>query len=340
MPFRDVIGHRLLLALLRRSVAGGTLPPSLLLTGPSGIGKRLTAVAVAQALNCLERSPAPSSQPPAEDACGACAACKRIARGVHPDVLIIVPGDSGTIKVDQIRDIVERVAYRPFEGRRRAVIIDDADALVPAAQNALLKTLEEPPSASVFMLVTARPDVLLPTVRSRCPQLRFSPLALSDVAAALMRRGLGEGDARAIAATSDGSLGQALEARAGDLVEARDIAERVLAQASSDHDPGRRLEGAKALLAKSGGGGTSDRERLATRLRVMAVLLRDAALLAVRADDRALANPDIRPALESLAPVYRGERGIRAFASIDRALVALTGNVGVKLVADWLALQL
>jgi DNA polymerase-3 subunit delta' len=352
MPFRDVIGHRRLIDLLRKSVTGGTLPPSLLFTGPSGIGKRLTALSVAQALNCLEQPPAtsvqppassleppaPSPQPPAWDACGHCSACTKIARGVHPDVLVVEPGDSGSIKIDQVRDIVDRVGYRPFEGRRRAVIIDEADALVPAAQHALLKTLEEPPPSSVFMLVTARPDVLLPTVRSRCPQLRFRPLAASDVAAALMARGLGESEARAIAATADGSLGQALDVSAGDLVEGREIAQRVLMQASSGGDPGRCLESAKALLAKTGGSG--DRECLAGHLRAMASLLRDIAILAVHADDRMLANPDVRPDLERLAPAYRGERGVKAFAAIDRALVAIKRNVGVKLVADWLVLQL
>jgi DNA polymerase III subunit delta' len=345
MPFRDVIGHRRLLDLLRKSVAGGTLPPSLLLTGPSGVGKKLTALAVAQALNCLElvpadQPPATRHQPPETDACGRCSACTKIARGVHPDVLVVEPGESGSIKIDQVRDIVDRAAYRPFEGRRRAVIIDEADALVPAAQNALLKTLEEPPPSSVFMLVTARPDVLLPTVRSRCPQLRFRPLAAGDVAEALMARGLSEKEARAIAATADGSLGQALEASAGDLVEAREVALRVLTQASPAGDPGRRLESAKELLAKTGGTSATDREQLATHLRAIAAVLRDVEILAVHADDRTLANPDVRPALDRLTPAYRGERGVRGFAAIDRALIALKRNVGVKLVADWLVLQL
>src|SRR3954470_7288705 len=149
MAFRDVIGHRRIVALLARSIARDSVPPSLIFSGPAGVGKRLTAIAVAQALNCL--SPADS------DACGTCAACTRIARGVHPDVLVIEPGDFGSIKIEQVRDVVDRAAYRPFEGKRRVVIIDEADALVVAAQNGLLKTLEEPPSASVFVLVTARP---------------------------------------------------------------------------------------------------------------------------------------------------------------------------------------
>ena len=120
---------------------------------------------------------------------------------MHADVLVIEPGESGSIKIEQVRDAIERTAYRPFEGRRRVVIIDDADAIVPQAQNALLKTLEEPAAASTFVLVTSRPDVLLPTVRSRCQRLRFGRLAPADVAAVLMREHqYTEADAHAAAA--------------------------------------------------------------------------------------------------------------------------------------------
>jgi DNA polymerase-3 subunit delta' len=358
MPLRDIVGHVRLIKLLSRSAAGGTLPPSLLFAGPSGIGKRLTAVSLAQTLNCLAIGPAnPESRTPNPeaghpnpesripnpepiDACGVCAACTRIARGVHPDVLLVEPGDNGSIKIDQVRDIVDRAAYRPFEGRRRVVIFDEADALVSAAQNALLKTLEEPPSSSVFILVTSRPDVLLATVRSRCPQLRFRPLSADDIASVLVKRGHSESEARAVAATADGSLGQALEASAGELVEARDIAQRVLAHVSAHNDPARRLEGAKELLAKTGGSGASDRDQLSSHLRAMASLLRDVEVLSTNADDRTLANPDVRPALEQLTQTYQGARGVRAFGAVDRALVALDRNAGVKLVADWLVLQL
>jgi DNA polymerase III subunit delta' len=337
MPFRDVFGHVRLIKLLTRAAEGGTLPPSLLFAGPSGIGKRLTAVALAQALNCTKGSSLLGTDS-GFDACGVCPACTRIARGIHPDVPIVEPGDSGAIKIDQVRDIVDRAAYRPFEGRRRVVIFDEADALVPAAQHALLKTLEEPPPSSVFILVTARPDVLLPTVRSRCPQLRFRPLAGDDIASALVARGHSESEARAVAATADGSLGQALEASAGELVEARGVAQRVLAHASASWDPARRLEGARELLTK--GSPNSEREQLSSNLRAMASLLRDVEVLATRADERTLANPDVRPALEELTEAYRGERGVRAFGAVDRALVALERNAGAKLVADWLVLQL
>src|SRR5436189_3833496 len=170
MPFRDVVGHRRLIDLVARAIARDSLPPSLILAGPAGIGKRLVALSAAQALNCQNPREWKTGDAAGRDACGVCAACTRIVRGVHPDVLIVEPGDTGNIRIEQVRDIVARAAYRPFEGARRVVIIDDADALMPAAQNALLKTLEEPPSASIFLLVTSRPDSLLPTVLSRCPR--------------------------------------------------------------------------------------------------------------------------------------------------------------------------
>ena len=350
MPFRDVIGHRRLVRLLSRSVDRETLPPSLLFAGPSGIGKRLTAVATAQALNCSDRADTEAartadltharSEDIPIDACGTCAACSRIARNVHPDVLIVEPGESGLIKIEQVRDLIDRVAYRPFEGRRRVFIIDEADALVVAAQHALLKTLEEPPPSSVFLLITSRPDVLLPTVLSRCPRLRFRPLSVEDVARVLVTLGQSAANAQAVAASADGSVGHALEASADELVEARQVAQQVLTHAGASDDPRLRVDGAKDLLAKTGAGGASDREQLATHLRAMASLLRDVELLSTRADVRGLANPDVQPALERLAATYRGERGVRAFTAVDRALVALERNAGVKVVADWVVLQL
>ena len=337
MPFLDVVGHRRLVGLLARSIQLATLPPSLIFAGPSGVGKRLVAVATAQALNCSEVGRG-SDPDPDFDACGSCASCLRIARGVHADVIIVEPGENGSIKVDRVREVVDRAAYRPFEGRRRVVIIDDADALVPAAQNALLKTLEEPPSSSVFLLVASRPDVLLATVRSRCPRLVFRSLGADEVATVLVKRGWAPTEAHAVAATADGSIGLALQASAGDRVEARDVAVRVLTQAAVT-DGRRRLEGAKELLAKTGRGGAGDREQLAVHLRAMASLVRDVEVLGTGAREELLANPDVRPAIDRLS-AYRGERGVRAFAALDRALVALDRNASVKIVADWVTLNL
>ena len=297
MPLRDIRGHRRLIELLARAVERGALPPASIFAGPSGVGKRATAVAVAQALNCLN--------PKAGDACGTCAACTRIARNVHPDVLLIEPGDSGNIKIEPIRDAIDRTGFKPFEGKRRVVIVDEADAMMPQAQNALLKTLEEPPPSSIFILVTARPDSLLPTVRSRCIRLWFA----ADGAAAVDE-------------------------------EARAVAERVLINVMGSDAVGVRLNAAKDLLTNTGRGGASDREQLSGYLRAMASLLRDAEIVATGADAKAIANSDSRPALERLSTAYRGDRGVRAFAAVDQGLVALDRNAGVKVVADWVALQL
>ena len=279
------------------------------------------------------------------DACGTCPVCRRIGRGVHADVMMIAPGDTGAIKIDQIREATERAAYRPFEGRRRLVIIDDADALVIEAQNALLKTLEEPPSASVFVLVSARPDMLVPTVRSRCQRLQFGRLTAAEVAALLMRaHGYSEENARAAAAAADGSVGRALAEGSSESALARDAAARVLRAVSAPSDPRRRLDSAKELAASQGGKGSgpgADRNALAMRLRALGSLLRDLEVLSTRANEGLLANADLRPGLLALTEAFDGGRTVRAFSAVDRALGALVErNASPKVVADWLVFQL
>ena len=347
--FRTILGHRRILSLLSRAVEGNTLPPSLLFAGPAGIGKRRTATALARAINCLApvkdvaipgvlEGDAPLLIP--RDACGECAACRRIERNVHPDVIVVEPGDSGSIKIEPIRDVVERAGYRPFEARRRVVIVDQADAMQPPAQSALLKTLEEPPSASVFVLVSAMPDALLPTVWSRCPQIRFTPLSSAEVAHALVRdHEYTLEDARAVAVDADGSVDRALSAEATDLVAARASAGRLLAQTARTSDPVRRIESVKDLV------GTKllpavERERMGACLRVLASMLRDVGLLVEGGDPRLLANPDAKGELDAAARQFDPARVTDAYQAVDEALLALDRNVNPKVVVDWLALRL
>jgi DNA polymerase-3 subunit delta' len=336
MPFRNVIGHRRLVALLARAAARRTVPPALLLAGPAGVGKRRVAIALAETLNCLS----PVSTPHLEhDACGECAACRRIARGIHPDVITLEPDDMGSIKIESVRDVVKSAQHRPFEGRRRVVVIDDADTLIEAAQNALLKTLEEPPPASVFVLVSAMADALLPTVRSRCPRLRFGPLTPAEIAEALVRDSqYSEAEARAVAAAANGSLGRALEAQSADFAEARAHAQRLLERTARGADPVKRIQAVNDLVGK--GPPAVERERLTVCLRSLSSLLRDLEILATRADARMLANADLQPELARLAPTFDGDRSMRAFTAVDQALSALERNASPKLVADWLVLQL
>lgn len=337
MPFRTIAGHSRLLSLLARVIARDTMPPAVLLAGPVGVGKRLTAIAIAQAINCLHPQTPDGLE---RDACGECASCRRIARGIHPDVIVVEPGDTGSIKIEQLRDVVERSQYRPFEGRRRVVIIDEADAAGDDAQSALLKTLEEPPSASVFILVSSMPDALLPTVLSRCPRLRFSPLTPNEVARVLVQEhGYSEHDARVAAAESDGSIGRALQAQSDDLAEARDAAQHLLEETARSSDPVRRINLARELTEAKGSPG-EERNRLAIRLRSLGSLLRDLGIIATHADRRMLANTDLEKPLERLASSYDAQRSMRAYAVVDRALAALDRNASPKVVADWLLLEL
>jgi DNA polymerase III subunit delta' len=351
VPFRDIVGHKRLISLLSRAVARQTLPPSLLFAGPVGVGKRRVALAVAEAVNCLKPQSKGSGlisrrgegemSPDPIDACGECASCKRIARGVHLDVIVIEPGDSGSIKIEQVRDAIDRADYRPFEGKRRVVVIDHADALVPQAQNALLKTLEEPPSASIFILVSAMPDALLPTVLSRCPRLRFGPLSAADVAGALVaNHGYSDGDARAAASDADGSIGRALELDSADLADARQEAGRLLEQAARVSDPSRRIDAVRDLTASKGGGPGAERDQLAACLRALASLLRDTSILALGGDRRMLGNADLEQPLTALSRAFDARRSLSAYAAVDEALAALERNASPKVVADWLVLQL
>ncbi len=334
MPLRDIAGHRHLIQLVSSAVERGALPPSVIFAGPEGVGKKTAAVAVAQLVNC--RTPV-RAEGVGLDACGTCASCARISRGVHADVIVVEPGDNGTIRVDQIRDAMEKSAYRPFEGQRRVVIIDAADAILPDAQNALLKTLEEPPAASMFVLVTSRPDVLLPTVRSRCQRLRFGRLAPADIAGILVSKfDYAPAEAHAAASAADGSVAAALEGASEDVAAAREAAARLLEGVAGSRDPGRRLQGAKVL---SGGGG-ADRHELARRLQALSSLLRDLGVLLAGADERSLANSDMKARLGAVVRSFDGERAVAAFAAVDRALWALDRNASPKIVADWVAFQL
>ena len=337
MLFRDIIGHRRLTTLLARAVARESLPPTLLLAGPPGVGKWAVARATAQAVNCLEPVRSPNDRL-AIDACGKCRACDRVARGVHVDVISLEPDERASIKIDVVREMLGRTSYRPFEGKRRLVLIREADTLEPAAQNSLLKSLEEPPPGTIFILTTAVPGALLPTVRSRCMRLRFGPLTASEVAAALVRdHDRSEAEAREAAPLADGSIGQALALSDNDLTALREAAIRVLQQTAGRTDTQTRLQAAAALY--SGGKKERSREDLAVVLRLVASMLRDLEAINAGADPAVLANPVIAGDLQSLAQAFSGDRARDAFGAVDRALTALERNAGTKLVAEWLAVH-
>jgi len=330
MPLSDVIGHRPVVDLLRQAVARRRVPQSLLLAGPDGVGKRAVAVALAQAVNCPNQRDG--------DACGICLTCKRIGRGTHSDVVVLDAGGEASIRIGALRErVLAAIGYRPFEGERRVFIIDPADELGREAQDALLKTLEEPPPSAILMLVTSLPDTLAATIQSRCRRLRFGPLSEADVATVLTaRHGMTAADARRLAAGSGGSVSRALAGEDGSLDEDRRTALGLL-EAACARAVGPRLKAAAALGQH--GSKRRDREALDARLGALASLTRDLGLLAAGAS-APLANLDVEDALRGLARAFDAGRVDAAYGAVIDARRALDRYASPKIVADWLAVRL
>lgn len=216
MKLSEFAGYGDKMEQLMRSVQAGRIVHALLFVGPHGSGKRTMARLFAQAMVCQGMN-----RP-----CGVCPACKRFLAGSHPDIHVVRP-EKKSIGVDEVRDLIDALALRPYEGGRHIVLIEQADKLTPSAQNALLKTLESPSGDAMFFLITDAPGALLPTILSRCQSVRFSDLSVEDCAAVLAKRGIDPARAAELAGLAQGSVGRALEID-GD-AEYRAFREKVLA---------------------------------------------------------------------------------------------------------------
>ena len=227
MSFSDIRDQDVPIRLLANLLHSNRVPNGLLFWGPEGVGKGLTALNLAQAVNCTEGS---------GDACGTCLSCRKTLHGNHPDVKVIAPtGKARNIAVDTVDFINELSSYRPFEGKWRVIIVEDVHRMGEPAQNHFLKTLEEPPSKTLFVLLTPFPRLLLPTVRSRCQQVRFGALRPETVADLLQRtHDLPRETALSLAAVAQGQMSRAL-----DLVvsEKRSSVVHVLTRLAEGEDP-------------------------------------------------------------------------------------------------------
>jgi DNA polymerase III subunit delta' len=237
MPFKNILGHEKELNILKNAISGGKVAHSFLFSGPAGVGKKLTALAFAGALNCRDFQ---------GDACGSCGDCRMTEAGNHPNLQIICPTDKdgevtpeGLIRIDRIREIQNALRFKA-DGKK-VVIVDGADRMQPAAANAFLKTLEEPPEGSVIILVSAHATELLPTILSRCQKLNFRPLPEGVIAEYLSRqRGLNRDSAETIARQSCGSISMALGSL-DDAGERKELLERFIRIAPGDIDGALRL---------------------------------------------------------------------------------------------------
>ena len=214
MSLAEFIGHTKQLEMLRFALSAERLHHAYLFVGPDGIGKRTAAIALAKAIHCEEGI---------NDFCGICVNCARISDGNHPDFRLIQPlPDKKEISIQQIRELERELNYRSFGGKRKIALIDPATLMNLSAQNALLKTLEEPPENSLIFLIAPNSGGLLPTVRSRCVRLSFAPLRRDEVAAYLgSQKMIMPNDTESLASMSMGSIGLALKLKKEKLFEKR-----------------------------------------------------------------------------------------------------------------------
>lgn len=191
MPFSSLIGNSQARNFLQTVAKEGSLRV-LLLTGPEGVGKRAFASAFIQEL------------------LGA-AHARKVQEGVHPDVKYLKPeGKMHLHPVDSIKKMIEEASLTPFEADKKVYVIEEADRCLPASSNALLKTLEEPPPHVFFLLLSSHEEGILPTIASRCTRVPFHPIEETLIYEALLKKGVREEEARAIACSSEGSFSSAL----------------------------------------------------------------------------------------------------------------------------------
>jgi DNA polymerase-3 subunit delta' len=226
MSFSQIVGHQKQLQALRLGLEKGRLHHAYLFLGPEGVGKKTVAFSLAQAIHCTETS---------ADFCGRCTACVRIRNGNHPDVRVIEPlVGKKEISIQQVREIEKELSYRSFSGGRKIAIIDPATLMNAPAQNALLKTLEEPPLDSLIILIAVSAGALLPTVRSRCMSLSFGPLPTAVIAEYLeAQKGKTREEAKCLAALAMGSLGAAIMIEKSELLEKRQLWTEMLCSLSA-----------------------------------------------------------------------------------------------------------
>ena len=324
MSLQEIYGHERPREILRTAMARRRIPHAYLFYGMSGIGKRTAALNFAKALNCPRGGEI-------LDACDACPSCRKADHRNHPDILI-VEADGQFIRVKAIDDIQELMRFRPLEGNKRVFILDEADKLNITAANALLKTLEEPSSSTMLILVSARPHQLPATVLSRCQHIRFNPLPKETVARFLCERFAVDPDrARLISSSSGGSFARALEMNREDFLAVR---EEVMNGLASEWK-GDPLAPLAFLHLWSG-----DRRECAGRLEILRSCFRDALIYGETGEKEGLINGDRMDLIGDVARKLDGRIILNCLDAIDQACRALDQNANKALTLEVMTFRL
>lgn len=322
MSFKDIIGHQRPLRLLQKAILSDHLPQAYLFYGPEGVGKRLTALTLAKALNCEEEE---------GDCCDTCLSCRKIGDSNHPDVSVICR-DGQFIRIESIRQLQRSLSYRPYEGKRRVCVLDGADRMKVESANALLKTLEEPPPDTLFILLTTEKDSLLPTIVSRCQDLGFTSLPIDQMVEHLTPRlSIAEVEAKTVAELSQGSLGRALEMVDHEVCEKRPkIIQDLIELPSQD----ARWAFSKAESLENLG------ESLFFVFPIMISWYRDLIIWKERQDADRLINQDFCEEIKGRAAIMSARSLFRRIEAINKTSRALEYNANRLLAMESLMLEL
>jgi DNA polymerase-3 subunit delta' len=321
VSFDSFVGNRRVLEILRRAIDRERLPHALIFAGPQGVGKKTLALLLAQNLNCLH--------PRDGMACGSCGSCRKIRVGTHPDVRMIEP-DGAFIKIDQVRALIEEIAFQPFEGHYRFAILNGADQMRQEGANCLLKTLEEPASQSFLILVTAKPYSLLGTIRSRARLLQFGPIPENLIEEYLVQQAARtREDARLAAVLINGSLGTAL---ALDVAENRELRRQAL-RFISLLLRGESFAQGSALAA----GIAKDKESFPSWLEIAATLLQD--VYYAQISPERMRQVDIAAELKDLARAASHQQVVAAIESFKDLRATLPLNLNRQIALEALLLQ-
>lgn len=322
MSFKDIYGHEKQISVLQTSVARDRIPHAYLFYGMEGVGKRTVAEVFAKALNCRSNS---------IDACDECPSCVKIDRGNHPDV-VMIRAEGQFIKVKEIRDLQEQMKFRPFEGRKRIFIIDDADRMNSVSANALLKTLEEPSASNILMLITARPHQLPMTILSRCQHLRFNPLRRETIALYLQEKvSLDSHTSSLISLSSGGSIGKALTLHDDSYLTTRNVVFTIMSKI--------RMRDPLMVLSLANDFG-QERKEITERLSILMTGYRDALVYKETGEVDRVINQDHIDVIKSVAENAAGRDIVNSIRAVERAFNAVTQNANKQLTLDAMMFKL
>ena len=321
MLFDSFIGNRKIIERLRAKLREGRFPHGLIFAGPEGIGKRTAALMAAKALNCTRSQPG--------EFCDDCPQCRKINGGTHPDVRRIeIEEDASEIKIAQIRETLQMLDLRPFEGRSKVFIIDPANAMNTTAANALLKGLEEPPENSYFILLTTNVHTLMLTVRSRCQVYHFTPLSFDE----LRRAGDSEKPAEELCLRwARGSIGRLRTLDPSALKQQRQVILDFLETAILAKE-----QQYQEMLTASGDLSRS-KQQFESHLEMIEVLVADLLYLSEGLPEKII-NIDIQTRLEKLGHSVSSDRLIRISEFLRTMETSLRNYVNRQMLTDVLAL--